>query len=442
MRFFVDNLLKKHGVNGAIRIILLRGRYLLASLMAVVLFCNPCQALMPNEILVLVNRNAESSVGLAKFYMEKRGIPEENMLQLWVTDKEECTREAYEKKIAGPVREYLEENRGEKFIRCILIMHGLPLKIAPPALTGPEKEELEDLRKQQQALRKRAEEFKKAGKEDSDLLKEEQKGIKERISSVGRTKQGASLDSELALVFYKDYSLEGWVPNPVFIGNRAKRLKNMPRKVLMVSRLDGPSSETVRRMIDDSIEAEKNGLKGTSYFDARWKKPNEEKRKAGLKGYALYDLSIHLSGEIVKKSGRTPVVINDKQELFQPGECPDAALYCGWYSLARYVDAFDWMPGAVGYHIASGECTTLKRPKSRVWCKMMLEKGVAATIGPVAEPYVQAFPVPEMFFGLLVDGRWNLAECYALSNPFLSWQMVLIGDPLYSPFKREGLGIR
>jgi len=89
----------------------------------------------------------------------------------------------------------------------------------------------------------------------------------------------------------------------------------------------------------------------------------------------------------------------------------------------------------VGYHIASAECKTLKRAGSRVWCKRMLEEGIAATLGPVNEPYVQAFPMPELFFRFLLDGYWTLAECYALSKPFCSWQMVLIGDPLYRPFK-------
>jgi hypothetical protein len=36
---------------------------------------------------------------------------------------------------------------------------------------------------------------------------------------------------------------------------------------------------------------------------------------------------------------------------------------------------------------------------------------------------------------LLVDGRLTLAECYTASMPYWSWQMVLIGDPLYRPFK-------
>jgi hypothetical protein len=64
----------------------------------------------------------------------------------------------------------------------------------------------------------------------------------------------------------------------------------------------------------------------------------------------------------------------------------------------------------------------------------MLEEGAAAVVGPVDEPYVQSFPVPELFFGLLVDGYLTLAECYAASTPWLSWRMILIGDPLYRPF--------
>ena len=47
---------------------------------------------------------------------------------------------------------------------------------------------------------------------------------------------------------------------------------------------------------------------------------------------------------------------------------------------------------------------------------------------------MQAFPVPEIFFGFLTEGVLTLAECYLVSLPFLSWEMVLIGDPLYRPF--------
>ena len=33
--------------------------------------------------------------------------------------------------------------------------------------------------------------------------------------------------------------------------------------------------------------------------------------------------------------------------------------------MSQYVDAFNWQQGAVAYHIASGECTTLKKKGSR-----------------------------------------------------------------------------
>jgi uncharacterized protein (TIGR03790 family) len=99
------------------------------------------------------------------------------------------------------------------------------------------------------------------------------------------------------------------------------------------------------------------------------------------------------------------------------------------------VDAFDWTPGAVAYHLASGEATTLRDPGSQAWCKKMIEDGVAATIGPVYEPYLAAFPRPEQFFGLLLEGKLTLVECYYRTLPHNSWMMTLIGDPLYRPFK-------
>jgi uncharacterized protein (TIGR03790 family) len=202
---------------------------------------------------------------------------------------------------------------------------------------------------------------------------------------------------------------------------------------LMVSRLDGPDTETVKRIIDDSFTAEKNGLKGIAYFDARWPVEISKKHSA----YTLYDRSIHRAADLIKADGRLPVVLEQTDRLFKPGEAPHVALYCGWYSLGQYVDAFTWQPGSIGYHIASSECTTLKKEDSRVWCKMMLQKGVAATLGPVGEPYLQAFPLPELFFSLLLEGSHSLVETYLLSLPYLLWKMVLIGDPLYQPFKKK-----
>ncbi len=277
----------------------------------------------------------------------------------------------------------------------------------------------------------------KAGDNDrqrTKALRNELRNLDQRITRLTKTNERSSLDSELALVMVENYSLSGWILNPFFAGFKNEKLPVDQKDVLLVSRLDAPSSALVKQMIDDSIAAEEKGLEGIAYFDARWPRPTEKQPEKASLDYGYYDRSIYAAAERVKHSGLMPVVVNEKPALFQPGDGPNAALYCGWYSLGRYVDAFKWNPGAVGYHIASSECTTLKSPGSQVWCKRMLEEGAAATIGPTSEPYLQAFPVPEIFFSALLDGRLTLAECYGLSKPFWSWQMVLVGDPLYRPF--------
>ena len=401
-----------------------------------------CWGLTPENVVVVANKMAWQSVELAKYYMEKRNIPSNNLIILKAPSEEECSREGYEKYIASPVRAFLKENdpEGVKF-HCLVTLYGIPLRVRPPELTSKEKKELSELQKQYNSLLDQINKLEQQ-KNDQRLkdLKEEEVKTKRQIDITRKVFQGAAVDSELALVREDHYPLEGWLSNKYFLGFRGKEIKNMPQKVILVSRLDGPSEEIVRRIIDDSLNTENDGLHGKAYFDARWPDPGDKPASPSGKevtGYAFYDKAIHNAAHLVEKSQRMSVVLDSQEALFQPGQCPDAALYCGWYSLAHYVDAFTWVRGAVGYHIASAECSTLKNKRSQVWCKMMLEKGVAATLGPVAEPYIQAFPLPDLFFPLLVEGGLTLAECYALSNPYWSWQMVLIGDPLYRPFKNN-----
>ena len=407
------------------------------SLFTLICLGSPARALQPDQILVIANRNAARSTGLAKYYMEKREIPETNLLNLWLTDKEVCTREDYDRKVAPVVRERLKELTETRSIRCLVTVYGLPLKILPPGLTEKEADRMKGLRVQQAALKaklKLAEETDPKS-DETKAIRRDLKALGKKISTLSKTDRRASFDSELALVLHDEYPLSGWRRNPHFIPIREKTTEADKKSILFVSRLDGPTDAEVERIIDESIEMEKKGLQGVAYFDARWPRKTENKK---LSGYAAYDNSIHKAADRVRDSGRLPVVVDDRGELFGPGDCPNAALYCGWYSLSRYVDAFEWRKGAVGYHIASGECATLKHKNSRAWCKKMPENGVAATVGPVWEPYVQAFPIPELFFGLLVESPFTLAECYFLSTPYLSWQMALIGDPLYRPFKNTG----
>src|SRR5262249_7180882 len=139
---------------------------------------------------------------------------------------------------------------------------------------------------------------------------------------------------------------------------------------------------------------------------------------------------------LLEKEAKLPVVLDDRPELFAPGSCPDCALYCGWYSLGTYVPSCRFAPGAVAYHVASSEAVTLRDKNTKQWCKNLLDNGVVATLGPVSEPYTIGFPKPAEFFGFLATGEYSLVECYWRTEMLASWMTVLVGDPLYNPYRK------
>ena len=258
--------------------------------------------------------------------------------------------------------------------------------------------------------------------------------LDEQLKVVSQNETDASFDSELALVMWPDnYQLLRWQPNylrPAYANSQLPKA----HRTLMVARLDAPTLVLAKGLVDTAIKIEKEGLRGKVYIDTRGIGKLED-ANVMPGSYGDYDRALLVTAKGIDEQTDFEVVLDTSPQLFQPGACPDAALYCGWYSLAKYVDAFEWKPGAVAYHLASGEARSLRDPASQAWCKKLLEDGVCATIGPVNEPYLGSFPRPDEFFGMLLQGELTLVECFARSNPFNSWMMTLIGDPLYRPFK-------
>ncbi len=239
-----------------------------------------------------------------------------------------------------------------------------------------------------------------------------------------------ALDSRLMALWTIRRYRGGFVPNPMYLSYYAQLPdKKTPPHILMVSRLDGLTPRNVIKMIATSIRVEKAGLKGVAYFDAR-----------GLTGadpYAVFDSNIRHAARFIKKHSHMPVVLNNVPALFQAKNCPNAAIYCGWYSVRHYVNTVQWLPGCVGYHVASFELESLHNPQETGWCINMLDRGVTGTLGAVAEPYLTAFPPPRLFFPLLLSGRYTQAEVYYMTCPLICWRMAFVGDPLYNPFKHD-----
>lgn len=254
------------------------------------------------------------------------------------------------------------------------------------------------------------------------------------INSLRVDESEAAIDSELMLVLWDRYPLYRWVSN---LNNWRLRVdpdvhESFPKKYwdeppLMTARLDAATPAVVRRMIDDAVFAEKTGLVGRAYVDMRGLN--------GTEGYGKYDADLRRFATMIPSGKGLEVVTDNHPAVFAARCCGDAALYCGWYSVRQYVPAFRFRRGSIGFHIASFEAVNLRHPSERGWCKGLLDAGVAATLGPVAEPYLESFPSPTEFFGLLLTGKLTLAECYAATVPFASWMQMLLGDPLYCPFR-------
>jgi uncharacterized protein (TIGR03790 family) len=338
--------------------------------------------LRPEEVLAVARATSLDAKKLLDHYIERRGLPPGNVIGLHLRDGESIERTDFETWVLAPLRRELQRPE-RRSIRCLLVLQGLPLNVYTAAPAGV-------------ALDRQAE--------------------------VRRAWTAAAFDSELALALSPPGLLEGWVPNPLLPGAKPRA----SGRALMVARLDGPTPESALALIDRAVEGERLGLDGEFCFDAR-----------GLQGdrdYAAHDERIRIAYRLAVQHG-LPARLEDTPALFAPGSCTRTAFYVGWYSLGTYKDAFDFVPGAIGWHVASSECESLRRGNG--WVKGLVADGITATLGPTAEPYLEAFPDPVAFLELVLGGEKTLAEIYWQTIPHASWRQVLIGDPLYRPRLRK-----
>jgi len=350
--------------------------------------------------VVVYNKNVPESVGLAKFYAEQRSIARDHLVGLACSADEEISREEYDTNIANPLREIFKSRRWWKVqpssdrkesvtatsIRFVALIKGIPLKIRP------------------------------AANYPGDMSK----------PGPIANRNEASVDSELTVLGLFSPQISGEKSNPYFQSFRAIGDFENP-VLLLVCRLDAPTFATVRRMIVDAIATEKNGLWGRSYVDGA----HNSSGGTAIGDQWLADIvgQFHNAG--------VPVVYDDRPDVFPEGyPMTECALYYGWYASGvtgpfAQTD-FHFVPGAIAVHIHSFSANTLRDPKAN-WVGPLLEKGAAASVGNVYEPYLQLTPHLDIFNDRLLHG-FTFAESAYMSLRVLSWMSIFAGDPLYRPY--------
>lgn len=391
-------------------------------------------ALEPKDVFIVCNKDMKESRAVADHYVAKRKVPAENVIELSLPKGEDISREEYDSKLAGPLREVLKDKKDA--CKVLLCVYGVPLRVGAEKPSKEQQEQLDKLKPELDDARRKLEELKK-DKAEAEKVNAAQRTVDRltrQTSQLRRDESVAAVDSELMLLWWTKYETARWQFNPLY-WQVSDDDRKKAEKTIITCRLDGPTPEIAKRLVDDALTAEKDGLKGKAYFDARGMKL-DVKNPQQWTGYQGYDESFREAATLMQKAG-FDVTLDDKDPVFPPDSCPDAALYAGWYSHATFVDSFTFPTGAVAYHLASSEATTLRNAKSKVWCPNLLQKGVAVTMGPVGEPYTVAFPKASEFFGFLATGKYTVAECYARTTLLTSWMMTLVGDPLYNPFARD-----
>lgn len=371
------------------------------------LFCTCALAQGPENVLLVVNKSSKDSRAVAEYYQKQRAIP--NVCTIKTLDQEEIERVFYEDEIRKPIWDCLSKRRLQDQILYIVLTKGVPHKIK--------------------------------GEE-------------------GQKEDYASVDSELTLL-YSDmlgipHRLSGGLPNPYYAAHASgqyPRFSHLKFAMYLVTRLDGYDVADVRALID-------RGMKG-----------RQSQTAATAQGRFILDLNyddqspgnrwLKDAAAKLRDAGVSEARIQlETSEKFLSSE-QDVLGYASWGSNDRTNKArtpdISWLTGALATEYVSTNARTFERPppdwKTGKWSDPgetffagspqgliadYIHEGVTGIAGNAYEPYLQACARPNILFASYVRGH-NLAESFYAALPYLSWQGIVVGDPLVAPFEGPSL---
>jgi len=347
----------------------------------------PLFAQTGENVLLVANRSSALSKQIADYYRPLRDVPIENVCHLDSTTDEEISWTTFQKDIEIPIGKCLTNSGlGEKVLYIVLTAD-IPLRIAGSA--GP----------------------------------------------IEEAEQG-SVDSELTLLYQKlkgsKFVRKGTVNNP-FFGKADAPFRHPNYPIYLVTRLAAYDWNDVKGMIDRSLAARNRGK-----FVLDLRTAQDEPGNIWLRGAAIL---LPARRVIVDETTR---VLYDQRDVIG---------FASWGSndlnRTRRWLGFQWLPGAIALEYVSTNMRTLKRPPDNwtyttwqdhehLWADSpqglaadLIHEGATGASGNVNEPYLVACARPDKVLPAYAEGR-NLAESFYLGIPFLSWQGVVLGDPLCS----------
>jgi uncharacterized protein (TIGR03790 family) len=339
----------------------------------------------PAQVLVVINNKSPISTSIGHYYATKRSIPATNICAIDTPPDENISHTVYDSAIEAPIGRCLTRRKLTESILYIVATQGVPLRI-----NG-----------------------------DSNQLQQ----------------TNASVDSELTLLYSKlhgqKFPVPGQVPNP-FFGHRDAPFRHPQFPIYLVTRLAGYNMADLKRLVDSAPQA-----RNTGKFVIDLRANNATPGNQWLRAAAL----------LLPKDR---VILDDTAKILS--NIQNVIAYASWGSNdsdrhERFLH-FQWLPGAIATEYVSTNGRTFKPPPEQwkigswgdpqsTWFAGApqtltgdyLHEGASGASGQVYEPYLTYCPRPDFVLPAYFQGR-NLAESFYMGIPALSWENVVIGDPL------------
>jgi uncharacterized protein (TIGR03790 family) len=376
-------------------------RFLLVPLLAFALAA-PAFAQSAANVLLVVNEASADSVSIANHYARARGVPAGQVLRLKLEAADAIDRAAFNAQIHGPIATWLQTHAAQDRILYIVLAKGIPLRIN---------------------------------------------------GTPGRGGTLASVDSELALLYRRltgqAVTVDGRIDNPYFLGasplDQAKPFSHDAYDIYLVTRLDGFTVKDATALVDRALKPSRDGRilldqrtgTGAEAGNAWLEQAAARLRASGPAERVVLDTTDH--------------VLRDERNVlgYYSWGSNDAAITARRLGLA-------FVPGALAAAYVSTDGRTFSEPPASwtlgKWLDRssffagspqslagdLVREGVTGVAAQVAEPYLDASVRADVLFPAYLAG-FNLAESFYLATPYLSWQTIVVGDPLCRPFERRAL---
>ena len=357
------------------------------------------------NVLVVVNSLSAASQQVGAHYMKVRDIPAAQIVRVEVPEDDIIPRAVYQERIERPITDWLARNAAHDRILYIVLTKGIPLRID---------------------------------------------------GTRGRAGTGASVDSELALLYRRMTGVavapQGRIANPYFrdpaaaasaATASAATFTHRDQDIFLVTRLDGFTTADVVALIDRGVAPSRDGI---IVLDQK-----ADLSKDAGEGW------LRASADLLRARGFGDRTVLEATTRPFAGTQPVLGYY-SWGSndpaLRARNPGLTFSPGAIAGMFLSSDARTFREPPAKWiagdWTRQdglfagspqslagdLIRAGVTGTAGYVDEPFADGAVRPDVLFPAYVDG-FNLAESFYLATPFLSWQSVVVGDPLCAPFARS-----